>query len=130
MPISAVQHNLRTSDLPLEKLAANPQLSQADKIAGASRQFEAIFLRQILANAQKPTFPSRFNPQSFSSGIYQDMLTTEVADQISRSGAFGFGQVLASQLTRQLNPDQAAPQADPSQTEPSRADLASGGTTL
>jgi flagellar protein FlgJ len=90
------------SSLPLETVAANPQLSDAEKLGEASRQFEAIFLRQILAAAQKPAFPSRFSSQSFSSGIYQDMMTNQLADKISRSGAFGLAGPLQAQLTRQL----------------------------
>ena len=101
MPISA-HHPVSASSPPLEPGLAHSPLSEADKLGEASRQFEAIFLRQILKAAQKPTIRSRFNPQSFSSGIYQDMMTNQLANQISQSGALGLADRLQSQLTAQL----------------------------
>lgn len=98
MKVPALQHHIAQADLPLEKIAGNPNLSDEEKIAEASRQFEAVLLRQVLASAQKSVVASRFNPQSFSSGVYQDMMTTQLAEKISQSGALGLGQGIAAQL--------------------------------
>lgn len=102
MGLSPVQHHPRASDLPLERLAGNSQLSEAEKVREVGRQFEAVLLRQILSAAQKPVFASSANPDSASTGIYQDMLSNQLADAISRSSSVGLGDSLARQLQRQL----------------------------
>jgi Rod binding domain-containing protein len=93
-----------SSALPLEKLAGTTALSQSQKVAELSRQFEAILLRQIITEAQKPAFPSKFNPQSTASGIRQDMLANQLADSITRGGGLGLGRQLEHDLNRQLKP--------------------------
>lgn len=84
--------------VPLERLANDPSLSEAEKVKEASRQFEAIILRQILAQARKTVFHSKLNEESTSSGIYQDMVTGQLADAISRSGSFGLARSLEIHL--------------------------------
>jgi peptidoglycan hydrolase FlgJ len=121
MKVSSLPRHPVDSSLPLEKIAVDPHLSEAEKIGEASRQFEAIFLRQILSAAQKPAFPSRYSSQSFSAGVYQDIMVNQLADQMSQSGGFGLAKLLQTQLTRQpdRHPSQdkaadAAPSPDPS----------------
>src|SRR5262245_54673025 len=110
MNISALTPAAASLDaVPLERLANNPALSEAEKIKEASRQFEAIILRQILGQARKTVFHSKLNEESASAGIYQDMVTGQLADAISRSGSFG----LARSLEVQLVPASAKP-AQPS----------------
>lgn len=86
----------------MEKLAGNSRISEQDKIAEVSRQFEAVLLRQILQSAQKTNFASKFTGDSTTSGIYQDMVTNQLADSISKSGAFGLAQTLNQQLQHEL----------------------------
>jgi len=103
MEISSLNtHEVRAADLPLDKLAANQSISEKDKIAEVSRQFESVLLRQILAQAQKPLFDASLAGSGSSSAIYQDMITQELADRISRGGSFGFANVLEKQLSHQL----------------------------
>jgi len=85
-------------EIPAERLAANKTLSEQEKIAEASRQFEAVLLRQILSDARKPVFKSSLTEKSATSAIYDDMVTSQFADSISRSGEFGLARSLASQL--------------------------------
>ena len=100
----------RATAVPLERIADNKTLSKPEKIAEVSRQFEAVLLRQILGSARKTVFKSPVNQDSLSSGIYQDMVTDQLAESISRSGSFGLARSLQSQLQHQLQKD--APQAD------------------
>lgn len=86
--------------VPLDRLAANPALSEQEKIAEASRQFEAVLLRQILTEAQKTHFKSKFTDDSFAGGVYRDLTTQHLADAMSRNGSFGLAQSLAQQLNR------------------------------
>ena len=94
-----ISPTVKAADLPLHKLANNPNVSEQDKLSEASRQFEAVLLRQILSQAQKPLFGAPLCGGGSTAGIYQDMVTHELADQISRGGSFGFAQVLQQQLT-------------------------------
>jgi Rod binding domain-containing protein len=102
MNVSALPSGIGPAHAPLEKLAANPRLSEQAKVAELSRQFEAMLLRQILGEAQKTLFPSEANPQSFSGQIYRDLLTEQLAESISQSGDFGLSRSLETQLGRQL----------------------------
>ncbi|HOW68537.1 MAG TPA: rod-binding protein [Candidatus Paceibacterota bacterium] len=101
MDIPPLQRSLPTSHLPIEKLAGNPRLSEQEKVHEISRQFEAILLRQILRDAQKTVFSSDIQNDSVSGSIYQEMITQQLADSISQSGALGFADSLEKQLSRQ-----------------------------
>src|SRR5438552_10017776 len=94
---------MQPADLPIEQLGSNAQLSETEKVSELSRQFEAVLLRQILSNAQKTVFASSMNPESVSSGIYQDLITNQLADNISRSRAFGLARTLEGQLQHQVD---------------------------
>ena len=83
-----------------------------------SRQFEAILLREILQNTQKTVIPSSFSDNSTAASIYQDMVTRELADSISRSGTLGLARMLQRQLSRQLHPDSSAESSPAPETRP------------
>ena len=98
MDIAPLQRQIAAADIAPERLAGNPHLSREQKIAEASRQFEAVLLRQILGDAQKTVIPSKFSDNSTAAGIYQDLVTNTLADSISKSGAFGLAQTFQRQL--------------------------------
>ncbi|MGA2247862.1 MAG: rod-binding protein [Verrucomicrobiota bacterium] len=100
MQISPLQPKVDASHVPVESLAGNKALSQEQKIGEASRQFEAILLRQFLSESTKPVLSSEPDDNSSSAGIYQDMITTQLADSLSRGGGIG----LAKDFERQLVP--------------------------
>lgn len=102
MDITSIQRSVNASELPVERLAGNAALSEQQKVAEASRQFEAMLLRQVLSEAQKTAFKSKYTDESFASGIYRDMTTQQLADSISKSGALGLGQSLQRELSRQV----------------------------
>lgn len=86
-------------DLPPEKLVHAKNLSETEKVQMASRQFEALMLRQILSEAQKPVIQSSLTNNSAAAAIYRDLVTSQLADQVSRSGALGLAQLFEQQLT-------------------------------
>jgi flagellar protein FlgJ len=104
MEARALQTHVRTATVPLEKLAANPKLSDAQKVAEVSRQFEAVFLRQILQDARKSGITCSATPQSATKAIYNDLVDNQMADSISRSGEFGLARCLRAQMARQVLP--------------------------
>jgi flagellar protein FlgJ len=103
MQISSIQPEVDASHVPLESLVGNKALSQKQKIGEASRQFEAVLLRQFLSESQKPVISSEFTDNSSTAGIYQDMITTQLADSLTRGGGIG----LAKTFERQLAPHSA-----------------------
>jgi|SRR5690348_13111117 flagellar protein FlgJ len=104
MLVSSLSKAVNAADVPPERLAGNTTLTDQQKIAEASRQFEAILLRQILSATQKPVISSKLVDNSTSADIYRDMITNQLADSISKSGAFGLARTFEQQLTR---PDHA-----------------------
>jgi len=106
MQIKSLQsHPVDASKLPLESLASNQQVSESDKIAQASRAFEAVLLRQILSESQRPVFQSKYSGNSTADGIYRDEVVNQLAESISKSGSFGLGKSLAHELQRQSGSD-------------------------
>src|ERR1700743_994701 len=99
MNIAPIQSATDASKIPLEDLAANKHLTEQQKVAEASRQFEAIMLRQILSESQKPVITSEFTDNSTASGIYQDYITNTLADSMSKSGTLGLSKVFEQQLS-------------------------------
>lgn len=91
--------------VPLEELAGNKTLTKSEKLAEASRQFESMLLRQILSSARKNVIKYKLTEDSLSSGIYQDMVTDQLADSISRSGGFGLARGLQTQLQAAFDPE-------------------------
>jgi Rod binding domain-containing protein len=99
MNIPLIQSPIDTSNVPVEQLAGNKHLTKQQKIHEASRQFEAILLRQILSEMQKPVINSEFTDDSTANGIYQDYVSNALADSISKSGSFGLTKVFEQQLS-------------------------------
>jgi len=100
MEVNPLQRSIIASDIAPERLAGNSRLTQDQKITEASRQFEAVMLRQILSDSQKTVIPSEFSDHSTAAGIYQDLITNTLADNISKSGRFGLAKVFEQQLSR------------------------------
>jgi Rod binding domain-containing protein len=101
MEINPLQRKVDASEIEPERLAGNTQLTKSQKIAEASRQFEAVLLQQILDSTQKTVIKSKYAEDSTSSAIYRDQVTGQLAQCISKSGAFGLAKVFEQQLTRQ-----------------------------
>jgi flagellar protein FlgJ len=99
MNIAPIKSSVDAANIPVEELAGNKKLTEQQKIAEASRQFEAIMLRQILSESQKPVITSEFTDNSTAAGIYQDYITNTLADSMSKSGTFGLAKVFEQQLS-------------------------------
>jgi Rod binding domain-containing protein len=119
MPVANIQSQARTkpADIPLDKLVNSKALSEKDKTSEAARKFEAVLLRQILNDAQKPAIKSKFNLTGTSNSIYQDMMVNQMAETISSSQSLGLARELGGQMNRQLKipPAGAATVANSSQ---------------
>jgi Rod binding domain-containing protein len=98
MNVLPLNPQIDASQIAPERLAHNSKLTDQQKIAEASRQFESILLKQILESSQKTVIKSKLTEDSTASGIYHDMVTTQLADSISKSGKFGITQTFEGQL--------------------------------
>jgi Rod binding domain-containing protein len=99
MNLTPIQSSTNDAQVPIEDLAGNKHLTAQQKIHEASQQFEAILLRQILSEMQKPVITSEFTDDSTAAGVYQDTVSNALAQSISKSGGFGFAQIFEQQLT-------------------------------
>ncbi|MFM5954941.1 MAG: rod-binding protein [Novosphingobium sp.] len=77
--------------------------TQREQLAQAARQFEAIFLRQMLSAARKADFGE---PLLGGQGMdtFRTMQDEHFADAASQSGAFGLGKQIEAQLSMRLAP--------------------------
>src|SRR5260221_9150159 len=66
----------------------------------ASGHFEPILLPKILNSNQKTVIQQKFADNSTASEIYRDLITNQLADTMSKSGAFGLAKTFEHQLTR------------------------------
>lgn len=96
-----------STSAPLAAPAAAPQGDRA-KLAQAAKQFEAIFLRQMLAAARKTDFGGDSPFSSEAVQTFRQMQDDRFADIASQTGAFGMARVIEAQLARML-PDQPQP---------------------
>ena len=104
MKVPPLHPHVVASEIAPERLAKNSSLTDEQKIAEASRQFESILLKQILESSQKTVIKSKLSNDSTASSIYHDMVSTRLADSISKSGAFGLSQTFEQQLNRHHGP--------------------------
>lgn len=111
MKLTAPQSRVGPTNLPLDRLAGNAQFSESEKVAEASRQFEAILLRQILGEAMKPVCKSELTGKSAQAGIYQDMVVNQMADNLTRAGGLGLANSLNHDLGRQLSSASKSPES-------------------
>jgi Rod binding domain-containing protein len=121
MPIQPLQgQHIDPSRLQLDHLAASTQIDEKTKIGEVSRAFEAVLLRQILQESQKPAFKSKLTGNTAADGIYHDIVVNQLAENISKSGGFGLAKHLTSELQRQTG---AANSAAPIQTQTGKKPL-------
>ena len=102
MDIAPLQsRRVEAGNLSLDRLAASSQVPESEKVEEVSRAFEAVLLRQILSESQRPVFKSEYVGNSTADGIYRDMIVNQMAEDISKSGSFGVGKSLARALQPQ-----------------------------
>ena len=100
MTIPALQPKIDTTHVDIESLAGNQSLSQDQKIAEASKQFEAILLRQFLSESQKSSVKGgALEDDSTTTSIYQDMISNQLSDSLSSGNGIGLAKMFEHQLT-------------------------------
>ncbi len=89
-------------------LAGSSAAAPSSDLKAAARQFEAIFVRQMLAAARASDFGGE--PLFGGPGLKQfnAMRDDHIAQAASETGAFGFAQLIEAQLAQQTEPQTQA----------------------
>lgn len=112
-------------------VASKPSSSESDtgldpRLAEAAKQFEAVFIRQMLSSLEKTTGSSA-DTHTSGGAIYGSMVVNTVADAIANAGGLG----LASLLTKSVQAGQgqggshARPHAAGTASQPPSNEVAS-----
>lgn len=82
--------------------APNPQRTpEKDKaLQGVARQFEAIFVNQMIGEMRKTVVKQGFVPEGPAEKLYQSMLDFEHSNQIAETEQIGLSKVIYEQLLR------------------------------
>lgn len=78
-----------------------PMASDDPELIEATRQFEAVFLRQFLGDALKPILHATPGSDGPGAGIYQYMMTDVIANSLTKQEQFGMASLLQMQLGEQ-----------------------------
>ena len=94
------------------KGAALRNASPAEQRAAVASQFEAVLVRQLLGKTMTKMLSSG-SSESTAGGIYGDMLTDSLAQQLTAGRGLGLGRMIEQQLTPRGTPVAAPTQAHP-----------------
>lgn len=78
--------------------ATSAQTIAPEDLQRATREFEAVFLRQFLGEALKPLLHNTPGSQSTGAHFYQYMVTDAIAGSLAEQESFGFSSLLRLQL--------------------------------
>lgn len=96
----------------ISSLGAAAKPSEREQLGEVAKQFEAIFVRQMLSAARKTDFGSEmFGGQAMDT--FRQMQDEHFADVASETGVLGLATVIEAQLARFLSPESAAEASDP-----------------
>lgn len=90
--------------LPVLPLGTSPQgrASPREQLAKAARQFEAIFVRQMLSEARKTNLGGDSLLGGQGMDTFRQMQDDRFADLAADTGAFGLARMIEAQLAAQI----------------------------
>lgn len=93
----------------LMEMAHSKNVSEQQKIASVSQQFESVLVKQFLKDALKPMFKGVFNEDESAHRLYRHFFTDAISESIASGGGFGVSTILQQQLVnRDLTSDSSA----------------------
>lgn len=81
-----------------------PGGSERERLAEAAKQFEAIFVRQMLSAARKTDFGGDELFGSSGEDTFREMQDARFAELASKNGSFGVAETIEAQLARFVEP--------------------------
>jgi len=88
---------LNNSRLSIDDLRRK-EIENAGDLKKLSQEFEAIFLKHLLAEMEKTVPKSELLSSNWVNSHYQDMLFQSLAEKISQNGSIGIGKMLLKNL--------------------------------
>ena len=95
---------------------------QRAQLAKAAKQFEAIFVRQMLSAARKTDFGGEKLFDSQAMGTFRQMQDERVADTVSSTGAFGMARMIEARLAQMLPAEKPAANATATPAQKGKTD--------
>jgi len=108
-------------------MTTSGQQTDREKLHTVSKQFEAVFLREMLSAARKTTFGGDGGAGDISGGqgmdTFRQLQDEHFADATADSGTIGLAKILEAQMSRFVSgsPDSAAQQTDGAAATPDAA---------
>ena len=96
----------------LMEMAHSKHVSEQQKTAAVSQQFESVLVKQFLKEALKPMFKGVFNEDGNAHRMYRHFFTDAISESIASGGGFGISTLLQQQLA-QPNTQPTGGEADP-----------------
>lgn len=90
---------------PERGMTAASDATQREQLTAAAKQFEAIFVRQMLAAARKTSFDKDGVFSSEALQTFRQMQDDRFAEIASQTGALGLATQIEAQLARFLPPE-------------------------
>jgi len=75
---------------------------EMEKLQKACMDFESIFIKQMLDSMRKTVVRSELTKKNMGEDLFEDMLYDEYAKKMSDTAGLGIGDMMYSQLSRQL----------------------------
>ena len=87
----------------LMEMAHSKNISQKQKNAAVSQQFEAVLVKQFLKEALKPMFKGVFNEDAGAHRMYRHFFTDAISESVAQGGGFGVSSILQQQLNQKIS---------------------------
>ena len=84
----------------LMEMAHSKHISEQQKAAAVSQQFESVLVKQFLKEALKPMFKGVFNEDGNAHRMYRHFFTDAISESIASGGGFGISTLLQQQLAQ------------------------------
>lgn len=97
-PAISPAHDLPRFDPPVA--AAEDPAQHAEQLRSVSKQFEAVFLHQIVKQMQETIDYASFDEEDGSGEHIQSMYWSSMADTMAQQGGVGFWKVIYDDLAR------------------------------
>ncbi|MBN37230.1 MAG: hypothetical protein CMI29_02075 [Opitutae bacterium] len=88
----------------LMEMAHSKHVSEKQKTAAVSQQFESVLVKQFLKEALKPMFKGVFNEDGNAHRMYRHFFTDAISESIASGGGFGVSTLLQQQLAQPNTP--------------------------
>ncbi|OQY34611.1 MAG: hypothetical protein B6241_04080 [Spirochaetaceae bacterium 4572_59] len=85
--------------------SGNGNQSEMAKLKESCKDFEALFVKQMLDAMKKTVNRSELVKRNMGEDIFEDMLYDEYAKKMTETSRLGIGEMMFNQLSRQLPGD-------------------------